>query len=167
MRMHAIVPNSLAATPLSTLYGRHSPRIAGAGDGQSMRRRRRRSWRWPVAARRRLLLAGPPGARQTMVAAALSGELALPLIVIQLGALVAAHASKSERELRQVLDAIACLRGVYFIDVLDVPAPRNAAANDAAPAHSMLDRSAPRREQVIAAACTANDTAGRSASRCR
>jgi AAA+ superfamily predicted ATPase len=93
-----------------------------------------------MASRRRLLLAGPPGARQTMVAAALSGELGLPLIVIQLGALVAAHASKRERELLQVLDAIACLRGVYFIDGLDVPALPNAAANDAAPAHSMLDK---------------------------
>jgi hypothetical protein len=102
-----------------------------------------------------------------MVVAALSGELGLPLIVIQLGALVAVYARKSERELCQVLDAIACLRGVYFIDGRDVPAPRYAATNDAAPTHSMLDRSAPRREQVIAAACTANDTAGRSASRCR
>jgi AAA+ superfamily predicted ATPase len=92
-----------------------------------------------MASHRRLLLAGAPGARQTMVAAALSGELGLPLIVIELGALVAVHASKSERELRQLLDAIACLRGVYFIDGLDVPVPRNAATNDAAPAHSLLD----------------------------
>lgn len=92
-----------------------------------------------IASRRRLLLAGPPGARQTMTAAALSGELGLPLIVVQLGAFVAAHADKSNGSLRQVLDAIACVRGVYFIDGLDAPAPRNAPTRDAATAQSMLE----------------------------
>ena len=90
--------------------------------------------------RRRVLLVGPPGTRKTTAAAALSGELGLPLIAVQFDALVAAHTDSSAGKLGHLLDAVASIRGVYCIDGFDAPTAQSAPPNDAAAVQRLLNR---------------------------
>jgi hypothetical protein len=62
---------------------------------------------------RKLLLVGPPGTGKTMTAAALAGELGLPLFTIQLDGLITKYMGETAAKLRLVFDAIQATRGVY------------------------------------------------------
>jgi len=55
---------------------------------------------------RKLLLIGPPGTGKTMTAAALAGELGLPLFSIQLDGLITKYLGETASKLRIVFDAI-------------------------------------------------------------
>ncbi len=68
---------------------------------------------------RKLLLVGPPGTGKTMTAAALAGELGLPLFSIQLDGLITKYMGETAAKLRLVFDAIQSTRGVYFFDEFD------------------------------------------------
>ncbi len=68
---------------------------------------------------RKLLLTGPPGTGKTMTAAALAGELGLPLFTILLDGLITKYMGETAAKLRIVFDAIASTRGVYFFDEFD------------------------------------------------
>jgi SpoVK/Ycf46/Vps4 family AAA+-type ATPase len=68
---------------------------------------------------RKLLLTGPPGTGKTMTAAALAGELGLPLFSIQLDGLITKFMGETAAKLRLVFDAIRTTRGVYFFDEFD------------------------------------------------
>jgi SpoVK/Ycf46/Vps4 family AAA+-type ATPase len=68
---------------------------------------------------RKLLLVGPPGTGKTMTAAALAGELHLPLYVIVLHALITRFMGETAAKLRLVFDALAENRGVYLFDEFD------------------------------------------------
>jgi SpoVK/Ycf46/Vps4 family AAA+-type ATPase len=79
---------------------------------------------------RKLLLVGPPGTGKTMTAAALAGELGLPLFSIQLDALITKYMGETAAKLRFVFDAIQSTRGVYLFDEFDAIGGERASKND-------------------------------------
>jgi SpoVK/Ycf46/Vps4 family AAA+-type ATPase len=80
--------------------------------------------------RRKLLLLGPPGAGKTMTAAALAGELHMPLFTIVLDGLMTKFMGETAAKLRLVFDAIAETRGVYFFDEFDAIGAKRTERND-------------------------------------
>lgn len=80
--------------------------------------------------RRKLLLLGPPGSGKTMTAAALAGELKLPLFTIRLEGVITKFMGETAAKLRLVFDAMDQTRGVYFFDEFDAIGSRRSAGND-------------------------------------
>lgn len=80
--------------------------------------------------RRKLLLVGPSGTGKTMTASALAGELGIPLFVVRLDALITKFMGETAAKLRQVFDAVASTRGVYFFDEFDAIGGQRGMAND-------------------------------------
>jgi SpoVK/Ycf46/Vps4 family AAA+-type ATPase len=72
-----------------------------------------------LSPRRKLLLVGPPGTGKTLTASVLAGELGIPLFVVRLDALITKFMGETASKLRQVFDAVASMRGVYFFDEFD------------------------------------------------
>ena len=72
-----------------------------------------------MSARRKLLLVGPPGSGKTMTAAALAGELNLPLLGVRLDGLITKFMGETASKLRLVFDAMITTRGVYLFDEFD------------------------------------------------
>ena len=83
-----------------------------------------------LAPRRKLLLLGPPGCGKTMTAAALAGELHLPLLTVVFDALITRFMGETAAKLRLVFDAMASTRGVYLFDEFDAIGARRAERND-------------------------------------
>lgn len=79
---------------------------------------------------RKLLLIGPPGTGKTMTAAALAGELGLPLFSIQLDGLITKYMGETASKLRIVFDAIQSTRGVYLFDEFDALGGERGSKND-------------------------------------
>jgi SpoVK/Ycf46/Vps4 family AAA+-type ATPase len=79
---------------------------------------------------RKLLLVGPPGTGKTMTAAALAGELGLPLFSIQLDGLITKYMGETAAKLRVVFDAIQSTRGVYLFDEFDALGGERGSKND-------------------------------------
>lgn len=80
--------------------------------------------------RRKLLLIGPPGAGKTMTAAALAGELHLPLFTIVLDGLITKFMGETAAKLRLIFDAMQATRGVYFFDEFDAIGARRGERQD-------------------------------------
>lgn len=80
--------------------------------------------------RRKLLLVGPPGSGKTMSAAALAGELKLPLFTVLYDGLIGKLMGETATRLRLIFDAIAIQRGVYFFDEFDAIGSQRAGPND-------------------------------------
>jgi SpoVK/Ycf46/Vps4 family AAA+-type ATPase len=80
--------------------------------------------------RRKLLLVGPPGSGKTMTAAALAGELHLPLFTVVLDGLITKFMGETAAKLRLVFDAMNATRGVYFFDEFDAIGARRSERQD-------------------------------------
>lgn len=80
--------------------------------------------------RRKLLLVGPPGSGKTMTAAALAGELGIPLYTLLLHGLITKYMGETAAKLRSVFDALAERRGVYLFDEFDAIGGRRGSPND-------------------------------------
>ena len=80
--------------------------------------------------RRKILLIGPPGSGKTMTAAALAGELTLPLLTVVFDSLITRFMGETASKLRLVFDAMLQTRGVYFFDEFDAIGSRRAERND-------------------------------------
>lgn len=80
--------------------------------------------------RRKLLLVGPPGSGKTMSAAALAGELKLPLFTVLYDGLIGKLMGETATRLRLIFDAISMQRGVYFFDEFDAIGAQRAGPND-------------------------------------
>lgn len=83
-----------------------------------------------LSARRKLLLIGPPGCGKTMTAAALAGELHLPLFTVLLEGLITKFMGETAAKLRLVFDAMTASRGIYFFDEFDAIGARRSERND-------------------------------------
>lgn len=79
---------------------------------------------------RKLLLIGPPGTGKTMTAAALAGELGVPLFMIQLDGLITKYMGETAAKLRLVFDAMQNTRGVYLFDEFDALGSERGTKND-------------------------------------
>ena len=80
--------------------------------------------------RRKLLLVGPPGSGKTMSAAALAGELKLPLFTVLYDGLMGKLMGETATRLRLIFEAIKLQRGVYFFDEFDAIGAQRAGPND-------------------------------------
>jgi SpoVK/Ycf46/Vps4 family AAA+-type ATPase len=80
--------------------------------------------------RRKLLLVGPPGSGKTMTAAAIAGELKLPLFTVLYDGLFGRLLGETAARLRLVFDAISLQRGVYFFDEFDAIGTQRSGSND-------------------------------------
>lgn len=83
-----------------------------------------------LSPRRKLLLTGPPGSGKTMTASALSGELKLPLFVIQLDGLITKFMGETAAKLRLIFEAMEHTTGIYLFDEFDAIGGERAMAND-------------------------------------
>ncbi|MBM1633885.1 ATP-binding protein [Sulfitobacter mediterraneus] len=89
--------------------------------------------------RRKILLSGPPGTGKTLTAAAIAGELGLPLFTVLLDGVITKYMGETAAKLRIVFDAMQQARGVYFFDEVDALATRRGAENDIGEARRMLN----------------------------
>lgn len=83
-----------------------------------------------LSARRKLLLVGPPGSGKTMTAAALAGELKLPLLAARLDGLITKFMGETAAKLRLVFDTMVTTRGVYLFDEFDAIGSDRGRRND-------------------------------------
>lgn len=79
---------------------------------------------------RKLLLIGPPGTGKTMTAAALAGELGLPLFTIQLDGLITKYLGETAAKLRLIFDTIQQTRAIYLFDEFDALGSERTAKNE-------------------------------------
>lgn len=89
--------------------------------------------------RRKVLLSGPPGTGKSLTAAAIAGELGLPLFTVQLDGVITKYMGETAAKLRIVFDAMQGTRGVYFFDEVDALATKRGADNDIGEARRMLN----------------------------
>jgi SpoVK/Ycf46/Vps4 family AAA+-type ATPase len=92
-----------------------------------------------LSPRRKLLLMGPPGSGKTMTAAALAGELGLPLFSVLLHGVITKFMGETAAKLRIVFDAMTELRGVYLFDEFDAIGAKRSKDNDVGEARRILN----------------------------
>ncbi len=79
---------------------------------------------------RKLLLVGAPGTGKTMTAAALAGELGLPMFSLLLDGLITKYMGETAAKLRLVFGAMESTRGVYLFDEFDALGSQRGTTND-------------------------------------
>jgi SpoVK/Ycf46/Vps4 family AAA+-type ATPase len=86
--------------------------------------------RWSVGPRRRLLFQGPPGTGKTLTAAAMAGELGLPLMTVRFEALFSRFLGATATHLRAIFSEMPRRPGVYLFDEFDAVAKTRGDAQD-------------------------------------
>ncbi|RAS04891.1 AAA family ATPase [Ensifer adhaerens] len=92
-----------------------------------------------LSPRRKLLFSGPPGTGKGLTAAAIAGELGLPLFTILLDGVITKFLGETASKLRLIFESMASARGVYFFDEVDALASRRDSENDVGEARRMLN----------------------------
>ena len=92
-----------------------------------------------LSPKRKVLLVGPPGCGKTMSASALAGECGLPLMFVQLHALITKYMGETAAKLHLVFDAMGATRGVYLFDEFDAIGATRTARNDVGEARRVLN----------------------------
>lgn len=92
-----------------------------------------------LSPRRKLLFIGPPGTGKTMTAAALAGELHLPLLTILLEGVITKFMGETAAKLRVVFEAMVTTPGVYFFDEFDAIGVKRTAVNDVGEVRRILN----------------------------
>ena len=72
-----------------------------------------------LSPRRKLLLVGPSGCGKSMTAAALAGELDLPLLTVQFHILITKFMGETAAKLRLIFESMKKSRAVYLFDEFD------------------------------------------------
>ncbi len=80
--------------------------------------------------RRKLLFIGPPGTGKTITAAALAGELHVPLFTILLEGVITKFMGETATKLKIVFDSMLVDKGVYLFDEFDALGARRSQTND-------------------------------------
>lgn len=83
-----------------------------------------------LSPRRKLLLVGAPGTGKTMTASVLAAELGIPLFQVRLDGLLTKFMGETAAKLRQIFDATAQTKGVYFFDEFDAIGSQRGLTND-------------------------------------
>jgi hypothetical protein len=83
-----------------------------------------------LSPKRKLLLVGPAGCGKTMTASVLASECQLPLLFVQLHALITKYMGETAAKLHVVFDAMAETRGVYLFDEFDAIGATRDSGND-------------------------------------
>lgn len=89
--------------------------------------------------RQRLLFMGPPGCGKTMAAAALAGELGVPLLVVRLDGLITKYMGETSAKLRLIFEAVERTRAVYLFDEFDSIGTQRGRGNDVGEARRILN----------------------------
>jgi len=92
--------------------------------------KQRRLAEYNLKPRRKILLVGPPGSGKSMTAAALAGELQLPLFTVLYTSLITKFMGETANQLKLIFDAMVVTRGVYFFDEFDAIGSQRSAIND-------------------------------------
>jgi SpoVK/Ycf46/Vps4 family AAA+-type ATPase len=93
-------------------------------------KQRSRLQAYNLSPRRKILLVGPPGSGKTMTAAALAGELQLPLLTAMYSSLMGKFMGETATRLKLIFDAMSLTRGVYFFDEFDAIGSQRNNVND-------------------------------------
>jgi SpoVK/Ycf46/Vps4 family AAA+-type ATPase len=83
-----------------------------------------------LSPKRKLLLIGPPGTGKTLTASVLAGECDMPLLFVQLHALITRYMGETAAKLHVIFDAMTQTRGVYLFDEFDAVGATRTAGND-------------------------------------
>ena len=83
-----------------------------------------------LAARRKILLVGPPGVGKTMTSWAIAGELKLPHFTVQFHSLITKYMGETAAKLFAIFDSMRLTRGVYLFDEFDAIGGERTGAND-------------------------------------
>lgn len=83
-----------------------------------------------LAPRLKLLLVGPPGCGKTMTASVLAGECRLPLMTVQLHALITKYMGETAAKLHLIFEAMDSTAGVYLFDEFDAIGSTRSATQD-------------------------------------
>jgi SpoVK/Ycf46/Vps4 family AAA+-type ATPase len=92
-----------------------------------------------LRARRKLLFIRPPGTGKTMTAAALAGELHLPLFTILLEGVITKFMGETAAKLRMIFQAMTVEKGVYLFDEFDALGAKRAQTNDVGEVRRILN----------------------------
>lgn len=89
--------------------------------------------------RRKLLLVGPPGCGKSMTAAAIAGELGMPLLLVQFHNLITKFMGETAAKLHLIFQSMRKMRGVYLYDEFDAIGAHRGAANDVGEVRRVLN----------------------------
>lgn len=92
-----------------------------------------------LSPRRKFLFSGPPGTGKSMTAAAIAGELGLPIFTVLLDGVITKYMGETAAKLRLIFDSMKSVRAVYLFDEVDAIATRRGAENDVGEARRMLN----------------------------